>query len=53
MNIYARADEAIKQMNRQNLKAFNRLKLAKWDELNVIRKVNETYEQSTQRAIRK
>ena len=53
MNLYARADQAIKEMNRQNLKAFNQLKLAKWDELNVILQVNETYEQSTRRAVRK
>ena len=53
MNLYARADQAIKEMNRQNLKAFNQLKLAKWDELNVIRKVNDTYEESTRRAVRK
>ncbi len=53
MNLYARADQAIKEMNRQNLKAFNKLKLAKWDELNVIRQVNTTYEESTRRAIRK
>jgi SPP1 gp7 family putative phage head morphogenesis protein len=53
MDIYQGADKAIREMNRQNLKAFNQLKLAKWDELNVIRKVNETYEQSTRRAVRK
>lgn len=53
MNLYARADQAIKEMNRQNLKAFNKLKLAKWDELNVIRQVNATYEESTRRAILK
>lgn len=53
MNIYQGADKAIREMNRQNLKAFNQLKLAKWDELHVIRKVSETYEQSTRRAVRK
>lgn len=53
MNLYARADQAIKEMNRQNLKLFNQLKLAKWDELSVIRKVSETYEQSTRMAVRK
>ena len=36
MDIYAGADKAIREMNRQNLKAFNALKLAKWDELNRI-----------------
>ena len=36
MNVYAGADAIIKEMNRANLKAFNMLKLAKWDELNVI-----------------
>lgn len=31
------ADRAIREMNRANLRAFGKLKLAKWDELNVLR----------------
>ena len=51
--IYDRADKAIKEMNRRNLKAFNQLKLAKWDELNVIRKVNGVYDDSIRMAKRR
>ena len=51
--IYDGADKAMKEMNRANLKAFNRLKLAKWDELNVIREVNGVYNDSTNLAKRK
>lgn len=53
MDIFSGADKAIREMNRQNLKAFNSLKLAKWDELNVIGKVNGVYDDSTRRAERK
>lgn len=51
--IYDAADKAIREMNRANLKAFGRLKLAKWDELNVIRQVSAVYELSTALAKRK
>lgn len=51
--IYDAADKAIREMNRANLKAFGRLKLAKWDELNVIRQVSTVYELSTAIAKRK
>lgn len=37
MSVYDGADRAIKEMNRANLKAFNMLKLAKFDEINKIR----------------
>ena len=50
MSIYDGADRAIREMNRQSLKAFNRLKLAHFDELNVIRQVNETYDASVRMA---
>jgi len=53
VNIFSGADKAIKEMNRQNLKAFNSLKLAKWDELNVIRQVDTVYADSIRRAERK
>lgn len=46
MNLYAAADKAIREMNRANLKAFNRLKLAKFDELQVIRQIADTYDAS-------
>lgn len=44
--IYDGADKAIREMNRRNLKAFTRLKLAKWDELNIIKEVGKTYDDS-------
>lgn len=40
---YDEADKAIKAMNRDNMKTFSRLKLAKWDELSVIREVTAAY----------
>ena len=48
--IYAPADAAIRRMNRKNLKLFDRLRLMKADELNVIRKVVDTYDESAKYA---
>ena len=50
VNLYAAADRAIKAMNRENVEAFGRLKLAKWDELSVIRTVKAVYRKADQRA---
>lgn len=50
MNVYQGADRAILEMNRQNLKAFGKLKLAKFDELNLIRQINAVYDESVRRA---
>ena len=33
-------------MNRQNLKAFGKLKLAKWDSINLVSAVGKTYDES-------
>ena len=44
--IYESADAAVKRMNRQNLKLFNTLKLAKFDEISLIRAVGNVYDQS-------
>lgn len=41
---YLYADRAIKDMNRRNLRAFDRLKTLKFDELNVLRSVSNVYE---------
>lgn len=49
-NLYAMADRAIKAMNRENLKAFGRLKLAKWDEINIVRMVGVVYDESARLA---
>lgn len=51
--IYDEADEAIRIMNRQNLKAFGRLKLAKFDDLNLIRQVDKVYDGSAKEAKQK
>lgn len=40
-------------MNRQSLKEFGKLKLAKWDELNVVRMVSKTYDDSVRMAKRR
>jgi hypothetical protein len=50
MNVYGGADDAIRAMNRRNLKAFDRLRLMKKDELNIIRMVSETYDRSAKEA---
>lgn len=50
MNVYQSADNAIRQMNRRNLKAFDRLKLMKHDELNIIRRVSDVYDDSARYA---
>ena len=50
VDIYEACDKAIQSMNRENLKDFGRLKLAKWDEVNVIREVTGIYRRNAQRA---
>ena len=43
-DVYEVADKGIRTLNRENLREFDKLKLTKWDELNVIRKVSELYQ---------
>ena len=50
INIYEACDKAIKALNRQDLEAFGRLKMAKFDEINIIRTVKAVYEASSKRA---
>lgn len=50
INIYAACDKAIQGMNRENLEAFGKLKLAKWDEVNIIRTVTAVYRNAAKRA---
>ena len=38
-DIYSAADKAIKAMDRENVEAFGRLKMTKWDEVKIIRTV--------------
>ena len=45
-NYYEPCDRAIKAMNRLNVEAFGQLKLAKWDEVNVIQTVRNVYRKS-------
>ena len=52
-DIYDKADQAIREMNRRNQRAFGSLKLARWDELNVIRQVGTVYDESTRLAVKK
>ena len=47
---YKYADIVIRDMNKRNLRAFDRLKTLKFDELNVFRMVSSVYEQSIELA---
>lgn len=53
IRIYEACDRAIQEMNRENLKSFGKLKLAKWDQLNVVREVTKMYHESERRARQK
>lgn len=44
--IYEYADRAIKDMNRRNLRLFDKLKILKFDELNILRTVRGVYDDS-------
>ena len=48
--VYEACDRAIKSMNRENVEAFGRLKMAKWDEINIIREVKKVYTASARNA---
>ena len=43
---YEYADKMIRDMNRRNLRAFDRLKLLPFDELNIVRSVTKVYKDS-------
>lgn len=43
MSVYDGADAALKVLNRQALKEFSRLKMAKWDEAQLIKSVSDVY----------
>lgn len=49
-NIYERADKAIQDMNRENLKAFDALKLSRMDGLHIIQMVMQVYKKSEELA---
>lgn len=47
------ADKAIRDMNRRNLRAFDRLKQLKFDELNILNAVTEVYDNAVRVAKRR
>ena len=50
VNYYAPCDVAIKAMNREIVEEFGRLKMSKWDDINVIRTVVSLYRKSAKKA---
>ena len=50
IKIYAACDKAIMAMDRENLEAFGRLKMTKFDEVNIIRTAKAVYTASAKRA---
>lgn len=51
--IYEACDKAIRQMDRDVVEAFGKLKLAKWDKIHIIRTVVNVYKESAKRAQKK
>ena len=50
---YDAADRAIRDMNKRNLRAFDRLKTLKFDEMNIISSVAKVFEESRRIAIKR
>ena len=50
IRIYDACDRAIREMNRENLKEFGKLKLAKFDQLNIVREITKVYHTSAKQA---
>lgn len=50
VDYYGACDKAIQSMNRMSLEAFGQLKMAKWDEINIIRDVKTVYRKSAKQA---
>lgn len=48
--MYEKADAAIREMNRRNLRSFGRLKLLKFDEMNILTAVTKVYNDSVKLA---
>ena len=49
-NFYGPCDKAIKAMNREIVEDFGKLKMSKWDEVNIIRTVVTVYRNSVRKA---
>lgn len=50
---YDAADRAIRDMNKRNLRAFDRLKTLKFDEANILSEVTKVYRESRRLAIKR
>lgn len=50
--VYDNADKVIVRLNKRNLRRFDKLKLAAWDELNLVKSIKKTYKQAQDDAIR-
>lgn len=50
VNYYAPCDVAIKAMNKEIVEDFGRLKMSKWDEVNIIRTVATVYRTEVKKA---
>ena len=50
VNVYAACDRAIQAMDRLNLEAFGKLKMAKWDKISIIKTVVAVYRKSAKQA---
>ena len=50
---YSLADKAIRDLNKRNLRSFDRLKTLRFDDLNIFRIVSEVYETSARIARRR
>lgn len=50
IRIYEAADRAIREMNRENLREFGKLKLAKFDSLTIVQEITRLYHNSAKRA---
>lgn len=50
IDIYASCDRMIREMNRDIIASFGRLKMAKWDRINIIRTVTDVYRRSLRKA---
>lgn len=50
---YDAADRAIRDMNKRNLRAFDRLKTLKFDEANILSEVTKVYKESRRLAIKR
>lgn len=53
IDIYESCDEMIREMNRELVRNFGALKMAKWDRINIIRTVTDVYRRSERKARRR